>query len=87
MDGVSGIWVLFTYLANYTEVGKFLPISPFQRWIAGWDGWEVIAKYMRWINWFVPVGTILQILTIWLTAIAVFYAIMAILRWVKIVGD
>lgn len=85
--GLSGIWVLFTYLANYTEVGKYLPISPFQRFFENWDGWNVIAKYMKYVNWFVPIGTMLQILTFWGAAIGVFYAIMAILRWVKIVGD
>lgn len=87
MDGLSGIWLLFTYLANNTEFGKFLPISPFQRFLANWDGFEVIRKYLAYVNWFVPISTILDILVIWLSAIGVFYAIMAILRWVKIVGD
>lgn len=87
MTGLSGIWILFTYLANYTEIGKFLPISPFQRFFASWDGWETIARFMKYVNWFVPIGTMLQILTLWGAAIGVFYAIMAILRWVKIVGD
>lgn len=86
MEGLNGLWLLLTYFAN-SDMGWLLPISPFQRWIAGWDGWEVIEKYMRWINWFIPIGTLLNILAIWLSAIAVFYAIMAILRWVKIVGD
>lgn len=84
---LSGIWLLFTYLANYTEIGKLLPISPFQRFLANWDGFEVIQKYLAYVNWFVPISTILDILTIWLGAIAIFYAVMAILRWVKVVGD
>lgn len=84
---LSGIWLLFTYLANYTEIGKLLPISPFQRFIAGWDGWEAIDGFMKYVNWFVPVGTMIQILTYWGLAIGVFYAVMAVLRWVKIVGD
>lgn len=87
MDGLSGIWILFTYLANYTEFGKFLPISPFQRFLVNWDGFDVIRRYLAYVNWFVPISTILDILIIWLSAIAVFYAVMAIMRWIKIVGD
>lgn len=84
---LSGIWLLFTYLANNTEIGKLLPISPFQRFFANWDGFSVIQDYLQYVNWFVPVSTMLNMLLIWLSAIGVFYAVMAILRWVKIVGD
>ena len=84
---LSGIWVLFTYLANYTEFGKFLPISPFQRFLQNWNGLSVVQQYLRYINWFVPISILIDMLLIWLSAIGVFYAIMAILRWIKIVGD
>lgn len=84
---LSGIWLLFTYLANYTEIGKFLPISPFQRFITSWDGLNVIREYLGYINWFVPISILIDMLLLWLSAIGVFYAIMAILRWIKIVGD
>lgn len=84
---LNGIWLLFTYLANYTEIGKLLPLSPFQRWFANWEGWDVISKYLGWFNWFVPVSIILDIMSAWLIAIAGFYAVQAILRWVKMIGD
>lgn len=87
MEGLNGLWLLFTWLANYTEVGKYLPISPVQRWLVNWDGIAVIQGYLKYINWFIPVSTLLNIMAIWLAAIGVFYAVMAILRWVKIVGD
>lgn len=87
MEGLSGIWLLFTYLANYTEIGKLLPISPFQRFFASWNGFSVIQGFLKYVNWFVPISTLLDILVAWLAAIAVFYAVMAILRWVRIVGD
>ena len=86
-NGVSSIWLFFTYLANYTEIGKLLPISPFQRFIAGWDGIEVIQDYLGYINWFIPVSTLLDIMAAWLVCIATFYGVQAILRWIKIVGD
>lgn len=87
MSGLTGLWALLTYLANNTEIGKFLPISPVQRWLTGWHGLSVIQGYLKYVNWFIPVSTLLDILVVWLSAIAVFYAIMAILRWIKIVGD
>ena len=47
MQGLSGLWLLFTYLANYTEIGRFLPISPFKRFLANWDGFAVIQQYLK----------------------------------------
>ena len=87
MEGLSGIWILFTYLANYTELGKFLPISPFYRFFNNWEGFAVIQQYLKYVNWFVPISILLDMLVVWLSAIAVFYGVQAVLRWIKIVGD
>lgn len=86
MTGLNGLWLLFTYFAN-SDAGQWLPISPVQRYISSWSGIDVIRSYLKYVNWFIPVSTILNILSIWLAAIAVFYTVMAILRWVKVVGD
>lgn len=84
--GFSSLWVLLTEFAN-SDAGKWLPVSPFKRFLANWDGFNVIRRFLSYVNWFVPISTLLDILTIWLAAIAVFYAVMAILRWIKVVGD
>lgn len=86
MDGLSSLWTLLTQFAN-SDAGKWLPVSPFQRFIANWDGIAVIQQYLKYINWFIPISTLIDIMLLWLAAIGVFYATMAILRWIRIVGD
>lgn len=86
MDTLSGFWLSLTEFVN-SDAGKWLPVSPFLRFLAGWDGLSVIRQYMGYINWFIPIGTLIDIMVVWLAAIAIFYAVMAILRWFKVVGD
>ena len=62
-----------TFLAN------FLPLSPFRRSI---DRIHSIP-YIEAINWIVPIDEIILIMFYWGTAIAVYYAYMIVLRWVK----
>lgn len=85
-NGLSGLWGLLTEFAN-SDAGKWLPVSPFQRFVAGWEGIPVIQQYLKYINWFIPISTLLDIMLVWLAAIGVFYAVMAILRWIRVVGD
>lgn len=60
-------------------VFAFLPSSPFQPVIASVQGWD----WLRWLNWFVPVGTLLSIGELWLTAIVTYYAYSVILRFIN----
>ena len=66
-----------------SKVLSLLPQSPFRTFINSFDAPEALS----WLNWFVPVGQIMSILALWLTAISLFYLYSVILRWVKIVGD
>ena len=61
------------------KVLDVLPDSPFKDIINNSD----IQQYLGYINWFVPVGTILKILTAWLVAVAAYYLVSVILRWIK----
>lgn len=63
-----------------------LPLSPFKSFIEGIQ-LAIGAKYLGWLNWFVPVGQILGVLAAWLSAIALFYMYSIIMRWVKVIGD
>lgn len=81
---LSGLWLMLTEFAN-SDAGKFLPISPIQRWVANWEGVLYIQEYLKYFNWFVPISTILNILGVWLAAIAIFYGGSAILRWLNII--
>lgn len=61
---------------------SLFPLSPFQ---------EVIQElgslpYLGYINWFVPIGDFVKIGTVWLTAIAAYYAWSIIARWIKLIS-
>ena len=63
------------------EVIKVLPLSPFTDWIAYLSG----TPYLGYINWFIPMGTIISITGVWVNAIFLYYVYSAILRWLKMV--
>lgn len=56
-----------------------LPKSPF----TAYTDVSLGSQLLSFINWIVPVGTMISILEAWVTAIAVWYIIQIILRWVK----
>lgn len=61
---------------------SLFPLSPFR---------EVIQElgslpYLGYINWFVPIGDFVKIGTVWLTAIAAYYAWSLIARWIKLIS-
>ena len=62
---------------------SLLPTSPFRTFINSWDA----PSYLGWLNWFMPVSQILTVITLWLTAIGLFYLYSIIMRWVKMIGD
>lgn len=59
---------------------NILPKSPFKDFIAQFKG---SIPYVGYINWLIPVKSILVVGGAWLTAIAIYYIYSAILRWVK----
>lgn len=78
------LWAMLTEFAN-SEMGQYLPISPVQRWVATWDGVATIQQYLKYVNWFIPISSISNLLLVWLAAIAVFYGGSALLRWLNII--
>lgn len=57
-----------------------LPKSPFKGFIEQLKG---SIPHVGWINWLIPVQSILVVGGVWLGVIAVYYIYSAILRWVK----
>ena len=55
-----------------------LPSSPFQILNN-----SVIADYLPYINYFVPISEVIVILQVWVTAIGVYYIYKLVLRWIK----
>lgn len=44
-----------------------------------------VNKYLGMVNWFIPIYTMIGLTEAWLTAIAIYYVLQAILRWAKII--
>ena len=75
---------IYKWAANMAQsIMSLLPTSPFRQFIENWDA----PQYLGWLNWFMPVSEILTIITLWLTAIGLFYLYSIIMRWVKMIGD
>lgn len=58
---------------------EILPKSPFYYF----DANPEVKQVLRYLNWFIPIDTMLSITEGWLTAIAFYYVYQWILRWVK----
>lgn len=80
MDIFSQIWDwLFNFLSDCLEwIVDLLPDSPFQLLDT-----SPIEPYIGYINWFIPVDFILTTLTLWLVAVAGYYCLSIVLRWIK----
>lgn len=42
-----------------------------------------VREYLGYINWFIPIYSMLTLLEGWLTAIVVYYVVQIVLRWIK----
>lgn len=59
------------------------PRSPFVEVINSLEGH---LSFLGYLNWFIPVGKILAVATLWLAAIGVYYLWSVIARWVKLIS-
>lgn len=57
---------------------SLLPQSPFEQF---YSTFSLLQTGLGWLNWFVPVGSLLAIMLVWLVAIAGYYAYRALLHW------
>lgn len=67
-----------------SQVIMKLPESPIVAGL-GEAGSSPIDDWMPMVNWFVPFGTLLTILGVWLSAVAVYYLFQIVLRWIKVI--
>lgn len=72
---------LVTVALNIINV---FPASPLQPLIATLQS-SAVSEILGFVNWFVPIGTMIGILTGWLTCVAAYYVYQIILRWIKVV--
>ena len=70
-----------------TSVKEFLlsvlPLSPFSGWIDQFSN----LPFLGYLNWFIPVGTFISILELWLVAYGAYLIYSIILRWAKVSGS
>lgn len=83
---------IFNYLYNgivefinsvIENISNILPVSPFAPYIRQLES----VPWIGIVNYFVPIGAMLDILLAWVTALGVFYVYSIILRWIKVVGE
>lgn len=63
-------------------VVKVFPLSPFKEPIAELG----TLPFLGYLNWFVPIGDLLKIGALWLTAIGLYYLYSVIARWVGLIS-
>lgn len=63
------------------SVVSLLPASPLE---SVYGSLAIVGEGLGWLNWFVPVGTLLGIMTAWLAAIAGYYLYKALLHWIGV---
>lgn len=82
---MAAVWEFIADLINsiLNVVFSFLPVSPFK------DVFTAMADntVIQYLNWIIPVGELLSMITVWLGAIITFYAYQVVLRWIKAIGD
>lgn len=84
---LSGLGNFFINLGNHiigglglivSAIMQLLPDSPFLFVME-----SPIGQYAQYINWILPVKECIATLELWLSAIIVYYAYQAVLRWAK----
>lgn len=63
-----------------TALLYILPESPFQKFLQSDSN---IKYYLDVVNYFIPIYTFVAILEAWVAAIAIYYVVQCVLRWVK----
>lgn len=65
---------------SITWVLNLLPQSPFH-----YIDNSPIAKFIKGLNWVIPIDSIIAIGEAWLVAIGIFYLYQVLMRWVKMI--
>lgn len=76
--GINNIGIFITFSSF---VISNLPVSPFKFVIAAIDD----IPWLQYMNYFLPVAEMVAILELWLLAITMYYIIMPLARWIKLI--
>lgn len=61
---------------------SFLPDNPFSNFNLPGGA----SEYLGWVNWILPIGNIIKIITAWVGALVVYYLYNIIYKWIKAVN-
>lgn len=78
MEGLTAALIAFAI-----HVVNLLPPSPFL--ILEDMVEDEFADILEMVNWFIPFGTLVGILEVWLSGVLIYYAVQIVLRWVKVI--
>lgn len=78
IDFINFIIKTFGNILNF--IFSFLPDSPFSKI----DN-SAIVEFVGYLNYLVPVAEIVSILTVWGSAIGIYYVYQIVLRWIRAV--
>lgn len=73
---------LFNSISN--SLIQVLPLSPFKGIVYNLESSEV-QEILSYLNWFIPINEMINILSAWLAAITLYYLYVVILRWIKVI--
>lgn len=84
LDSMSALWNSFSnwFYDSIYDVVNMLPNSPFQQVTVP----EGLVRFLGYVNWIVPFGTMLTTLGLWVTAMATYYLVSAIMRIFKVIS-
>lgn len=71
-DTLSSLW---------EKLYDILPKSP----IVYLSSNDIVAKYLGYINWFIPIYSMISVLEGWLVAVSLYYIVQVVLRWAKMI--
>ena len=70
-------------MSNFGQaLQSVLPLSPFTGFIEDLE----LSDGLSWLNWFIPVGQMVEIFGLWLVAYGVYLLYRIVLRWIKAVA-
>ena len=70
--------------AIFTSVEAILSIFPDSPFVILQEmSNSAYSEWLGYLNWFIPINTFVGILELWLAAIAIYYVLQIVLRWIK----
>lgn len=63
-----------------------LPDSPFFTLMSSIEKNSTVSTVLGYVNYFLPITLMMQTLALWVSCIAIYYAVMAALRWAKVIS-